>query len=88
MDWVLETIPMAQTHSADKPVLSGVQECNLHGVVMLYNTESLTVDENGNVFGKCHAPWSLKTFFEDLENEHAHCNCYSYISLMLTCVSE
>lgn len=76
------------THSADKRVPSGVQECNLHGVVMLYNIKSLTVDENGNVCGKCHAPCSLKTSFEDFEKVHAHCNRYKYINVMLTCVSE
>lgn len=51
--------------------------------VMLYNTESLLVDVNGNVFGKCHAPCSqLKTSFEDFEKEHAHYSRYKYINLM------
>jgi hypothetical protein len=48
---------------------------------LLYNIKSLTVDENGNVFGKCHAPCSLKTSFEDFEKVHAHCNRYKYINV-------
>jgi hypothetical protein len=65
MDWVLETIPMAQPilPTSEYPVV--YRSVISMGVVMLLNIKSLTVNENGNVFSKCHAPCSLKTSFED-----------------------
>jgi len=35
----------------------------------------------GYVFGKCHAPWTLKTAFVDFETEEVHCGCYARFNL-------
>jgi len=54
--WVLAKILRALTHRADQRIPG----CRIEDCQVTYNTENLTVNLMGNVFGECHAPCKLK----------------------------